>query len=265
MYQHYFGLKHIPLGKNNPSLWMHPDLILLKEHFTASLTSPGIGLLTGEPGVGKTAALHHITRDLNPHQYLVIYLAETQFTSFDIYRQLAQQLGLLPAHRFAQLWRDIKQHIRESMEHRHLMPVFIIDEAQNLPNSFLRSFPSFLNFDFDAKDMMTVWFVGHPILANMLDRSPYAALASRIYFRCQIQPITDRNAFTQLIQHAFQEAGCQTTLLSDSGIELMRIASHGRPRHVHRILVSAMQLAMQKKLNHLPDELLQEAISLLKN
>jgi MSHA biogenesis protein MshM len=67
----------------------------------------------------------------------------------------------------------------------------------------------------------------------------------------------------QLIQHDFKEAGCQTNLLFDSGVEIIRIASNGRLRNVHRILVNTMQLAMQKKLNHLPDELIQEAITLL--
>lgn len=263
MYQQYFGLKNLPCGKNNPALWIHDDLKILHERFTSSLNYPGVGLLTGEPGVGKTAALYNITKSLNPHQYHVTYLAETSFTSFDIYRQIALNLGLIPAHRFAQLWRDIKNHIRERVEHKRSLPVFIFDESQNLPSDFFRSFPSFLNFDFDAKDMMTVWFVGHPALSNIIDRVAYAALATRIQFRCQIQPITDRNAFVQLIQHAFKEAGCQTNLLSDSGVEIIRIASNGRLRNVHRILVNTMQLAMQKKLNHLPDELIQEAITLL--
>lgn len=264
MYQQHFGLKNLPFCKNNSTLWMHNDLTVLQERFTSSLKYPSIGLLTGEPGVGKTAALHSFTKNLNPHQYCVIYLAETSFTSFDIYRQLAISLGLLPAHRFAQLWRDIKNHIRERVEHKRSLPVFIIDEAQGLPGDFFKSFPSFLNFDFDAKDMMTVWFVGHPTLTNIIDRAVYTALATRIQFRCQIQPITERDSFAQLIQHAFKETGCQTNLLSDSGIEIIRIASNGRLRNVHLILSNTMQLAMQKKLNHLPDELIQESIDMLK-
>ena len=74
MYQQYFGLKNLPFGKNNSALWIHDDLKILQERFTSSLNYPGIGLLTGEPGVGKTAALHNITKSLNPHQYHVIYI-----------------------------------------------------------------------------------------------------------------------------------------------------------------------------------------------
>jgi MSHA biogenesis protein MshM len=264
MIQQHFGLKHLPLAKSNPSLWTDHAFIQLKEHFTQLLHTPGIGVLTGEPGVGKSAALRHIARELNPHQYHVFYLAETQFTSFDIYRQIAYAFTLVPAHNYAQVWRDIKNHIRERVEHKRSLPIFIIDEAQNLPLDFFRSFPSFLNFDFDARDMMTVWFVGHPILSNFIDRAAHTALASRIQVRYQLQPILEHDRFTALIQHAFKEAGCHTSLLSESGIELLRIASQGRPRSVHHILVGALQLAVQKGLNHLPDDLLQAAIIQLK-
>ena len=127
MYRQHFGLKHIPLGKNSSSYWANDSLTLLKKRFISLLHSPGIGLLTGEPGVGKTAALRHITQELNPHQYSIFYLAETQFTSCDIYRQIALNLGLIPPTRFAQLWREIKNHIRQRVENKRSLPIFIID------------------------------------------------------------------------------------------------------------------------------------------
>ena len=263
MFQQHFGLKHIPFGKNSP-FCVNDNFMALKESFINLLHSPGIGLLTGEPGIGKTAALRHIIKELNPHQFPVFYLSETQFTSFDIYRQIALNLGLVPHYRFAHLWRDIKNQIRERVENKRTLPIFIIDEAQNLPLDFFRGFPSFLNFDFDAKDMMTVWFLGHPILANIIDRVAYTALSSRINARCQLLPITERERFTQLMHHAFKEAGAQSSLLTESGIEIIRMSSQGKPRYVYRILSTAMQLATQKGLNFLPDDILQEAIAQLK-
>lgn len=264
MVQHHFGLKYIPLGKDCPSLWMNDSLSSLKQSVINLSHSPGVGLLTGEPGVGKTAALRHLTAALNPHQYPVFYLAETLFTSADVYRQIAQNLGIVPHYRFAQLWRDIKTHIKERVEHKQNTPIFIIDEAQNLSNHFFQGFPSFLNFAFDAKDMMTVWFVGHPILNSIINRTTNVALANRIQVRHQLLPIIDRERFRQLIEHAFTEAGCQTRLLSDSGIELLRVASGGKARLAHHILVGALELATQKKIQHLPDDVLTTAIAQLK-
>lgn len=264
MIQQHFGLKYIPLAKNSGSLWMSEELMQLQKYFTQLLHTPGIGVLTGEPGVGKTAALRSFTLTLNPHQYQVFYLSETLFTSFDIYRQIAAHLGLVPANRFAMLWRDIKMHIRERVEHKRSLPIFIIDEAQNLPLDFFRGFPSFMNFDFDSRDMMVVWFVGHSVLNNIIDRAAYNALANRIQVRYSLSPIIERESFGLFIQKAFVDAGCNTGLLSDSGIELLRIASEGKPRSVYRILVGSLQLAMQKNLNHLPDDVIQEVINTLR-
>ena len=256
----HFGLKHYPLGKAHAELWDDGFLARLNERFTWLLESPGVGLLTGEAGVGKTAALRQLTRALNPHRYQVLYLAETDFGRLDLYRSLALALGLEPVHRRAALWRDIKARIQELADGKRIVPLWIIDEAQNLPLEFFRDLPAFLNFAFDSRDLMVVWLLGHPPLAHTLERAPYAALASRIQVRLQLRPVTDRDRFKALIEHAFNQAGVQHTLLSDSGLELLRQASQGLPRQAGRLIKLAMQLAVPKGLNHLPDELIQQAI-----
>jgi len=261
MYLQHFGLRHAPLGKDLTEPWDDGALAQLTQRFNWLLQSPGLGLLTGEPGVGKTAALRNITSALNPHRYLVLYQAETDFGRIDIYRGLARALGLEPSYRRAQLWRDIKQRVHELVDTRQVTPLWIIDEAQNLPSEFFRDFPAFLNFAFDSRDLISVWLVGHPALAQTLDRAQYAALASRIQVRVHLKPVVERERFGLLIAHALKTAGCQHTLLADSGMELLRQASKGLPRQAGRILCTAMRLAMHKGLNHLPDEIVQQAIA----
>ena len=264
MYRQHFGIKAAPLGKEQSELWDDGALACLHERFQWLLQSPGLGLLTGEAGVGKTAALRHLTQGLNPHRYQTIYLAETDFGRTDLYRSLAMALGLEPAYRRAQLWRDLKAHIQELVDSKQLLLVWIIDEAQNLPPEFFRDFPAFLNFAFDSRDLMTVWLVGHPSLAHALSRAPYAALAGRIQVRLQLMPVIERERFTELITHTLKAVGCQHTLLADSGMELLRQASQGLPRQAGRILKTAMQMAVPKGFNHLPDDLLQQAIESLR-
>jgi len=260
MYLQHFGLRHAPLGKELTEPWDDGALAHLKQRFNWLMNSPGLGLLTGEPGVGKTAALRSLTSPLNPHRYMVLYQAETDFGRVDIYRGLARALGVEPSYRRAQLWRDIKQRVHELVDTKNVTPMWIIDEAQNLPLEFFRDFPAFLNFAFDSRDLMSVWLVGHPVLAQALDRPPYAALQSRIQVRVQLKPVIERERFQSLILHALKTVGCQQTLLADSGMELLRQASKGLPRQAGRILCTAMRLAMLKGLNHLPDEIVQQAI-----
>ena len=264
MYLQHFGLRQPPLGKELTELWDDGALAQLNERFQWLLQSPGVGLLTGEAGVGKTAALRSLAGKLNPHRYQVIYHAETDFGRLDLYRGLAESLGLKPSYRRAALWRDIKTHIHTLADSKQLLPVWILDEAQNLPPEFFRDFPAFLNFAFDSRDLISVWLVGHPSLAHTLERAPYAALAGRIQARVQLKPVRERERFAELILHGLKHAGCTHTLLADSGMEILRQASKGLPRHAGRILRTAMRLAVPRALNHLPDELLQLAIEELR-
>jgi len=264
MYRQHFGITHAPLGKECKVLWGSNQLLHIEQQFKWLLKSPGVGLLTAEPGLGKTAMLRQLTRDLNPHQYMVRYIAETDFGRLDFYRQLAQSFGLHPFFRRMDLWRSIKEHITQLATQKNILPVLIIDEAQNLSQEFLRDFPSFINFVFDSKDYITVWLAGHPELARTLDRANNAALASRIQARCALYPINDRDEFRHMLLHGFADAGCTHTLLSDPCIELLRMASKGNPRQVHRLLVTSMQLATDKKMNHLADDIVKEAIDILR-
>lgn len=264
MYRQHFGLTHHPLGKQCSTLFEHSQLAVLKERFEWLLHSPGVGLLTGLPGVGKTATMRALTTTLNPHRYQVIYLAETDFGRLDIYRSLALAIGLEPPHRRAALWRDIKARLLELADQKKQLPVWIIDEAQNLPNDFFRDFPAFLNFAFDSRDLMTVWLLGHPSLVKLLDRALYEPMTSRIQVRAHLDPIDQRDRFQALIEHALKEAGCHQRLISDSAMEMLRQASGGKPRQAGQILRAAMKLAVPKGLNHLPDDLIQEAIEVLR-
>ncbi len=111
---------------------------------------------------------------------------------------------------------------------------------------------------------MTVWLVGQPQLTHTLSLTLYAALASRIQVRLEQLPISDRTRFNEMIKHSFKTIGCHQTLLSDTGLEILHQASQGKPRQAGQILKTAMQLAVPKGLNHLPDELLQHAIEVLR-
>ena len=75
MYRQHFGITACPLDKGSTSLFDDGQIAQLNARFQWLLDAPGVGLLTGEAGVGKAAALRHFTETLNPHRYQVIYAA----------------------------------------------------------------------------------------------------------------------------------------------------------------------------------------------
>lgn len=80
MYQHHFGLKYSPLGKETPALWDDGTLEQLAQRFQWLLDSPGVGLLTGEAGVGRTAMQLAVPKGLNhlPDELIQQAIEETK-------------------------------------------------------------------------------------------------------------------------------------------------------------------------------------------
>jgi MSHA biogenesis protein MshM len=83
-------------------------------------------------------------------------------------------------------------------------------------------------------------------LAQLFNRAPFAALATRLHLRLRIEPVKKRERVANLIRHSLQSAGCTQTILSDSGLELLLQGSQGIPRRAGLILRTAMRLAVPK-------------------
>jgi MSHA biogenesis protein MshM len=69
MYQSFFGLTQAPLGNDSTQLWDNGQLTGLTQQFNWLLQSPGIGLLTAEPGLGKT----NYTRTQSTSVWCILY------------------------------------------------------------------------------------------------------------------------------------------------------------------------------------------------
>ena len=132
-YRSRFGLIHHPLPRDaaGPSYFSQtPGFAQLESHFHDLLDEPGLGLLTAEPGVGKTAAIRNICSQLPSPDYLVVYLCDTAGSPCDFYRTLAVELGLPTSQRKSQLWNDIKGALANLIDEQHTTPVVVVDEAR---------------------------------------------------------------------------------------------------------------------------------------
>ena len=190
-YLQHFGLKAVPFDKGTAKLWDTDNLKELEMKFNRLLKTPGIGILTGDYGWGKTSALRTIMAKSDQNQYAFSYTAETHYGRNEFYRIMARNLGVELAHKRSDLWHNIKAHLVRERKNRKVLPVFIIDEAHQLHRDFFTDLASFLNFNCDSESILTMWLVGHKNLRDML-RHPYcAAIVSRIRITHEMETITD--------------------------------------------------------------------------
>jgi len=256
----HFGLKYLPFHKSNTILWNNRSLSELQTKFVRLLELPGIGILTGEYGLGKTMALRKSAKEVNPHMYHVIYIAETGFSRNEFYRILARKFEVEVAYRRSDLWHNIREKIIDLKTNRKILPVLIIDEAQSLPHDFFIDLSSFLNFNYDSEDMITIWLVGNKQVLHKIKQSRYDSLKSRIRICHELQQIKDFEEFKSFIEFGFTEAGCKTKLLSDSSLRILKDATKSVPRKIYNVIANCLEVAYEGNLTHISDELLENVL-----
>ena len=189
-YLQHFGLKMPPFDKGTTELWKTENLKGLDLKFSRLLQTPGIGILTGEYGWGKTSALRTIMAKADKNRYTFSYTAETHYGRNEFYRIMARNLGVELAHKRSDLWHNIKSHLTRERKDRKILPVFIIDEAHQLHRDFFADLSSFLNFNCDSESILTLWLVGHTSLRMTLKHPNCAAIVSRIRITHEMETIT---------------------------------------------------------------------------
>lgn len=236
-----------------------PGYARLRRAFRQLVEDPGLGVLTAEPGVGKTAALRNLCAELPRPDHLVLYLCDTTVSPLDLYRALADEIGVTPSHRRGQLWADIKKALVHMVDERGSAPVVIIDEAQHLSDVFLLDLAGFLNFAFDSRDLVTLWLVGLPYLTRRLHMQRHAALRSRIAVELRLEPL-DRELFVAAVEHAFKAAGTSQKVLADQAMEMLFRASRGVLRRASKILRTAIRMAADRGQSFLDEATVQAAV-----
>ena len=264
-YRQRFGLTHHPLPRaaaGSTFFCQTVGLNRLEDCFQDLLEDPGLGVLTAEAGVGKTAAVRNICSQLPSPDFLVVYICNTAAAPFDVYRTLALELGLTPSHRKSQLWWDLKASLVRLIDEQHTIPVIVIDEAQHLSDRFLGDLAGFLNFAFDSRSPAALWLVGLPSLARRLRMQLHAPLATRIAHQVQLAPL-ERDDFKALVEHGIKAAGSREKLLTDSALELLFRVSRGIPRIASRLLRAALKQAHARNQNIVDDLALKAAVETL--
>lgn len=259
-----FGLSHSPLPRDacGPTFYEQgDDYARIARVFRWLTDEPGLGLLVGDAGVGKTATLRHLCAQLPRPRHRVLYLCDSTLTPTGIYRALAGELGLRPHHRRGTLWQDLKRALLHLVDEEGIAPVLVLDEAQHLSDAFLQEIAAFLNYAFDSRDLLTLWLVGLPVLHRRLQMQHHAALAMRIIAPCHIQPRLDRAAFVNMIEHALRTAGATRNLLSEPATELLFRACRGLPRLASNLLRAALHVADQRDQAFLDETVMISAIA----
>lgn len=233
----YYGLTQMPFQKNTKysALFKTEDAEQINRRMTYLKSVRGVGLITGNPGTGKTAAIREYAMNLNPSLFKVIYLKMSSVSVNDFLRMLAQELGLEPRYRKSDLFRQIQEEIRYLVDEKRCVPVIIIDEAQQLSNTILRDLVPLLNFDMDSKDYCILILTGLSSVNRTLKLSTNEALRQRIIVNYHTNGISKEEC-SGYVNYCLEQCGAQEPIFSENGIEAAWRNCQGSLRRLNTVL-----------------------------
>lgn len=259
MFETFFGFKKTPFASSpdpkqlfESTTWtqMSARLQFLGEH-------RGAGLVTGEPGSGKSTAARLWLAGLNPNLHKTIYLHWSSGSALDLLRQLARDLDLDPAHFKGDLVDQIAEAVvRLNKAKKH--PILVFDEAHLLSHPVLEQLPLLLNFEMDSCHYLTLLLVGQPLLRRTLSLQHHEALRQRIGVHYQMEGLS-RSELDAYIAHQLKAAGVSTPLFDDSARQAIYQATKGIPRKVNKLALTALRLAALRKAAAVDDAILVDA------
>ena len=259
MYRQHFGLTRLPFEPPAASSELFPSVGAseIESRLRHLLDLRGIGLLTGEPGCGKTSACRRVTDGLHPGLYRVCYCPLTTGSILDVYQALGWALGLEMPRRRAPACQALRCEILRLGEAGQL-PLLILDEAQHLRHEVLDELRLLTNFGLDSERRLCLLLVGQSELRRRMAMAHHEALAQRVVVRYHLAGLR-REELEPYLAHALRLAGCELPLFEPAAGQALFQASHGLPRQVSSLAHYALAAAALDKARTVSAEHVQRA------
>ena len=219
MWESFFGFKKTPFSDNpdGKQLFASAAWQQVKTRLDFLIRHPGVGLLTGEVGAGKSTAARSLLRaSLDPNLHKVLYVHFSSGTALDLLRQIALTLIWSP-HIFAVTWSGTPPppscaSIKAISNIRFSSAMKLT--CCRIPRS--SKLPLLLNFDMDSSRYLTLLLVGQPLLRRTLSLQMNQPLRQRIGTHYHLEGLSreelDAYLAQQLKAAGAQPSPCSTTL-----------------------------------------------------
>jgi general secretion pathway protein A len=259
-----YGLKFNPFSSQAPAtaLWQTSQIQSFCWRIEQQSGEGGFALVTGEPGVGKSAALRLLCEHLQGLRDLCVgVLTRPQAKMADFYRELGHLFGvpLSPNNR----WHSSKSLREKWLAHIDAAlyrPVLIIDEAQETNSLVLSELRLLASADLDSRSILTIILAGDQRLAARLEEPDLLPIASRVRSRLRLEALPPK-ALQECLNHLLKAAG-NPKLMSPSLVQTLCEHASGNLRLLMNMANDLLIVACHQERELIDEKLFFEVFSL---
>ncbi len=262
-YRDFYGLNGRPFGKipfqNRPFFYTQLDELV--DHLEVLLEDGGIGVLSGEVGIGKTTAIRTFLAKLDQGAFHMFYIGNTRHPRA-ILRALIESFGATSPHLKADMLFAAGKLISRAFLERRTRTVCIIDEAHLIEDAFLEDLRLLTNFEIDSLDPLALILVGHPSLKARLRQPIHAALVDRLTVQYRLEGLSAEETLHYIDDH-MEQAGAQKGIFLPEAVHGIFDHAQGIPRRINHIALTCLIKGVAQKNNPITAEHVAKVIASL--
>lgn len=233
MYEQYYGLRERPFDLSpNPRF-----LFLSKGHREALLNlrygltgRPGVTVLVGEAGTGKTTLVRAALQSAAGHNATIVHLSNPTLTRQEFYEYLAVgfSFGAGATTSKPAFLRELERALINATAAGGVLAL-IVDEAQSLPHELMEEVRLLTNTEIDSHSV-AVALVGQPELADRMNQPQLRQLKQRVALRCELSPLDLRDTAGYIAARVRVAGGSADKLFTRDAVIAVHEHSRGIPR-----------------------------------
>jgi general secretion pathway protein A len=243
MYEAYYELRERPfdLSPNPRFLFLSKGHREALVHLRYGLSGrPGLTVLIGEAGTGKTTLIRAALQSIGGGGSTVVHLSNPTLTRSEFYEYLAAAFSLGPAAASSKtaFLREL-QHalIRQS---NGAVLALVADEAQSLPHTLLEEIRLLTNLEGPTGGAVAVALVGQPELAARLADPRLRQLKQRVALRCELRQLELAETAAYIAARVRVAGGNPEMLFTRDAVAVIHQYARGLPRTISVICDNAL-------------------------
>lgn len=241
MYERFYGLQERPfdLSPNPRFLCFTPQHREALAHLEYGLAGrPGVTVLVGEAGTGKTTLVRKALQASHDHS-TIVHLSNPTLTRAEFFEYLAHGFGFSAdaGRSKIQFLRELQDALTDDSSARLAL---VVDEAQSVPYELLEEIRLLTNAESANGRSIAVVLVGQPELARRLEEARLRQLKQRVVLRCELTPLSLKDTAAYISARIKTAGGEATQLFTRDAVVSIHQHSSGIPRVISVICDNAL-------------------------
>ncbi len=215
-------------------------------------------LVTGEPGVGKSALVHEAIARWGKRAHAAL-VAHPELTRAELLEELARRFGADPPAGASkpQLLAALEAAWAKQAE-RGKTPVIVMEDAHQLAPELLEELRQVASAEILAGRPVEVLLVGMPQLEERLLDAALARVVERIAVRCRVEPLS-RKETRQYVHHRMTATGADGPAFTRESCREIHTHSRGIPRAINALATESLRRARAAGAEMVTPDLVAEA------